>query len=246
MSTKLGKLDYYQPKLSRKTHIKELLPSYKESNLSVFQDAAKRQKVQLNYKRKVGLGADLSPVMNDSFKPEKDFSKINNSVIEVRDRSEVYISPKNGSKLIKRNINISDTNNFLKSYDGSMREYLQKVEEKQQTTANLKERNIGYYDFCTQENSSWLEGRSKKRSIGPHHNSTSSAFTLQNTLPDRIGFVKFPALSRNFKQVQHASAIEKIPDGATLGLSEGDAKHQNRVKDSNFLNNVEVNKKLVS
>jgi hypothetical protein len=66
LATKMGKLEYYHPKLSRKIHIKESLPCYKSTS-GIFSEAAENHQAFFTYKRKVGKGIDLSEVLNNSY-----------------------------------------------------------------------------------------------------------------------------------------------------------------------------------
>lgn len=236
LATQLGKLEYYQPKLSRKPNLKDSLPSYKQSQIGLFCDNEMKNRVKVDYKRKVGKGIDLSDVMNESYLPERDISKINNSVINPHDRNEVYMSPNKVNKLIKRNIDVSHTNNFLKTYDGSLNDFL-KEQQAKENNANLQNRVTGSYDF-TQESlenqanskdmqSSWLDGRTKKKQIGPNKNNSSSEFTLAAMLAAQN--------SRNRLYQRHSiSHIRKLAQNEVAG---------DRYK--GYLEKVEVNKKLL-
>jgi len=70
-TTRLGKWQYYRPKLSRKPFLKEILPSYQESEYGLFNEEAPKEKVKLKFQRKVSKGIDLSEVLNSSYLPEK-------------------------------------------------------------------------------------------------------------------------------------------------------------------------------
>ena len=101
--------------------------------------------------------------------------KINNSIIDKGDRSEVYINPAKATKLVKRNVNISDASNFLKSYEGCAEEYFKQKKNKAGGESKSSKKRLRSYDF-TKENiddlnrmqESWLDGRTKRKQIGPH------------------------------------------------------------------------------
>ena len=236
LATQLGKMDYYRPKLSRKPFLKESLPSYKESESGIFSKDDLKQKVKLNYTRKVSKGIDLSNVMNSSYLPEKDCSKINNSVIEQAERNGVYLSPRRSDKLTMRNINVSNSNNFLKSYDGSLSNFLKQKEDKNENKADLSKRVTGSYDFTGEsspsnfknyQESSWLDGHSRRKQIGPYKNTNSSAFTL--------GLQMTPSLSRNL--LYQRNSISNIRQAAQDELREPGSDR--------YLDRMEQNKNMV-
>ena len=68
---KMGKWDYYRPKLSRKPFLKENLPSYKASEYGLFGDESPKDKLKMSYQRKVAKGIDLSDVLQETYVPEK-------------------------------------------------------------------------------------------------------------------------------------------------------------------------------
>lgn len=117
LATKLGKIEYYRPKFLCKPNIKYNLPSYNHSDSRIFQEPDQKQSLNLGQMRRVGKGIDLSEVLNSSYSPEKDISKVNNSIIEKTARKDSYIDTTAISLLTKRNINESQSQNFMKYYD---------------------------------------------------------------------------------------------------------------------------------
>ena len=123
-------------------------------------------------------------------------SKINNTTFESKERNQAYISPILETKMVRRNINISGANNFLKSYDSGLSDYLKEVRNRKDEAGSNKKK--GSYDFTNEVDNkddlkdSWLNGRSKKRQIGPYKNDTSEAFIMgyspkEKTARERIG-----------------------------------------------------------
>lgn len=173
-----------------KTNLTNALPSYQHSQKGLFQEADQKNKVKMNYKQRVGVGADLSDVINGTFKPERDYSKINNSLISEKDRTDVYISPSKGDKIAKRNMNISPTNNFLKSYEESLNANTRRNEDVKASNLSTlvsSEKLPGGYEFGSEyyltgvkryKQEEWAERVSRKKQIGPHHNSISNNFIL--------------------------------------------------------------------
>lgn len=123
-------------------------------------------------------------------------NKVNNSTIETKERIGVYMNPERKDKLTRRNINMSGAQNLLNSYDGSLDELLKQVKEEPQSATNI--RKMASYDFTHEKekkekdlNASWLDGRSKRKQIGPNKNNTSEAFmmgykTKEKTIRDQI------------------------------------------------------------
>ena len=205
--------NYFIPKISRRTNIKELLPSYQSSIKGILfkRDSNSNVNLKINYKRKVGLGADLSDVMNESYKPEKDQFKINNSIISDKKRTEAYIDTKWVDKLLKRNASISSTNNFLKSYDDPFCRP-NKLKHQTEETSNIQmpkleqipqtslryQFGLDYYtatQSCTHQDE-FLDKVSRKKRVGPDNNSVSSNFILSIPVqkPSRN---KYTILKRN-------------------------------------------------
>ena len=151
--------------------------------------------IKTNYKRKVGLGADLSDVMNESFKPEKDFNKIQNSIFSSKQRINAFINTKDIDKQSKRYIKISSTNNFLKSYEDQSTKYnklrnsTEDIQKLDSPTIESKPNIPVRYEFGLEyiklykknpHQDEYLEKVSRKKMIGPHHNSMSTNFILSS------------------------------------------------------------------
>uniref|UniRef100_A0A7S3K959 Uncharacterized protein n=1 Tax=Euplotes crassus TaxID=5936 RepID=A0A7S3K959_EUPCR len=195
-TTQLGKVDWIRPKISRKPFIKETLPSYKQSEYGLFNENLEKEKITLNHQRKIGKGIDLSDMINSSYIVEKNNNKVNNQDIKERERIGVYMNPLRKDKLTQRNINMSGTNTLFKSDDGSPQEFLDKIENEAQMTSSPREGSS--YDFTHENgmkketlNASWLDGRPRKKQIGPNKNETSAAFmmgynTKEKTVMDEI------------------------------------------------------------
>lgn len=147
----------------------------------------------LTQKRKVGVGIDLSEVVNETFKPEKDNLKISNSFISDKDRSKVYVNTKNTDLLSKRYANISTNYDFMKSFEelpkSKGKRRLSVENQRKQNSPELEVKSIkkSPYDFgleyyTTGPNNShqdeYLDKVSRKKQIGPYHNSVSSNFVL--------------------------------------------------------------------
>ena len=153
----------------------------------------KNNHLKLNYKRKIGVGIDLSEVANESFKPAKDVSKVNNSMISDKDRSNAFVNTKNTDLLSKRYANISTNYDFMKSYDDQP----SNANKRRLSLENIKNENTSEYEnksiqqkpyefgleyYSTDGNKysqeDYLDRISRKKPIGPHHNSVSANFVL--------------------------------------------------------------------
>jgi hypothetical protein len=107
-ATMLGKFDYRPRKLSRKPFLKESLPSYKESQMGLFNNNELEDKVRLTCRRKVSKGIDLSYVKNNTYLPKRDISKVNNWVIKAHDSNKMYKSTSPNKKHYDSQSNLKD------------------------------------------------------------------------------------------------------------------------------------------
>lgn len=131
--------------------------------------------------------------MNKSFKPEKDNLKINNSTISDRDRSKAFVNTKNTDLLSKRYANISTNYDFMKSFEdppkskGKRRLSVENARNPKSSDLEVKSTQKNQYEFGLEYYSTgpnnihqdeYLDRVSRKKQIGPYHNSVSANFVL--------------------------------------------------------------------